>query len=252
MNVSMTAVNLIAKYEGFSPTAYLCPANVWTIGYGTTVYANGKKVAKGDTITKSEALKLFTTQVDEHASTIFTYVQVPLNQNQYDALASFQYNCGKYILKNSTLLEKINAEKWEEAMTYLKMYNKGGGKVLAGLVKRRNEEAELFLKDVDRLPTYHPSKIDALNYTKLECDGYLGVQTIKRLQQYLKVTQTGVMDKTTVKALQKLVGVVEDGIMGPATVKALQRRLNTPQDGIISKPSIMVKTLQNSLNKNKL
>lgn len=154
MKVSKTCLTLVQKWEGFYTNAYLCPAGVWTIGYGTTVWPNGKRVKKGDTITREEASKLLEKQVNEHANTIVQYVKVPLNQNQYDALASFQYNLGRHILKGSYLVKYLNAKQWAKAansmMQYCKARNPKTGKleVLRGLENRRKEEVTLFLKHV--------------------------------------------------------------------------------------------------------
>lgn len=152
MKVSKTCLTLVQKWEGFYANAYLCPAGVRTIGYGTTVWPNGKAVKKGDTIIKTEASALLEKQVNEHASTIMQYVKVPLNQNQFDALASFQYNLGRHILKNSYLLKYLNVKQWDKAansmMQYCKARNPKTGKleVLRGLQNRRKEEVAIFLK----------------------------------------------------------------------------------------------------------
>ncbi|MGE7672996.1 lysozyme [Lysinibacillus sp. NPDC094403] len=146
MKISNAALKLIAKWEGYYTNAYLCPANVWTIGYGTTRWPNGKAVKKGQTIKKDEAWGLLRKQVQEHANTIEQYVKVPLNQNQYDALASFQYNLGRHILKNSALLKYLNARKWDKAGNEMLLYCNSGGKRLQGLVNRRKEEVALFKK----------------------------------------------------------------------------------------------------------
>lgn len=158
MNISKNCLTLVKKWEGFYANAYLCPANVWTVGFGTTVWPNGKKVKKGDTITREEAEKLLEKQVNEHASTIKQYVKVPLNQNQFDALASFQYNLGRHILKGSYLLNYLNTKQWEKAANSMMQYNKarvnGQLQPLRGLTNRRKEEVELFkkpVKEVDEL-----------------------------------------------------------------------------------------------------
>lgn len=144
MKVSKECLNLIKKWEGFQAKAYLCQANVWSIGYGTTKYANGNAVKKGDTITQEEALTLFEKQVNEHSSTILNYVKVPLSQAQFDALASFQYNLGKHILKDSKLLEYLNNQEWDKACNQMLLYNKANGKVSTGLVNRRKDEVAMF------------------------------------------------------------------------------------------------------------
>lgn len=148
MNISNTALNLIAKWEGFYTNAYLCPAKVWTIGYGTTKWPNGQPVKKGEVIKKDAAWELLRKQVQEHANTIEQYVKIPLNQNQYDALASFQYNLGRHILKNSALLKYLNARQWDKACAEILLYCNAGGKRLQGLVNRRIEEVALFKKPI--------------------------------------------------------------------------------------------------------
>lgn len=150
MKVSDNAINLCAKWEGFFDKAYLCPAKIPTIGYGTTKYPNGQKVKLGDKITQPEAKKLLQLQLQEHASTIDTYVKVKLTQNQYDALASFQYNLGKHILKGSKLLEYINTKQWDKASEQMLKYCNANGKFLQGLYNRRKEEVALFMKDLGK------------------------------------------------------------------------------------------------------
>lgn len=145
--VSKNGLELVKKFEGFYEDAYLCPAKVWTIGYGTTKYSDGTPVKKGDKLSKDKATVLLEKQVNEHASTIEKYIAVALTQNQFDALASFQYNLGKDILKkDKALLGYINKKDWQNTTRVMKLYNKAGGKVLAGLVKRRQAEVDLFLK----------------------------------------------------------------------------------------------------------
>lgn len=161
MNVSKEGLNFIANWEGFYATAYddLQPKvkltkntkikGTLTIGYGTTVYANGKRVKVGDTITKEVAIALLEKQVEEHCCIFKQKVTAPLNQNQYDALASFSYNCGVYaITNNETILNALNNKQWDKVLEQLKQYNKSKGQVLQGLINRRNKEVELFNKAV--------------------------------------------------------------------------------------------------------
>ena len=149
MKVSQRGLELIKKYEGFFSEAYLCPSNIPTIAYGCTVYPNGEKVKLGDKISQSEGLEILEKQVNEHSSTIPSYVKIPLNQNQFDALASFQYNLGKHILsKDKVLANYINNEDWNNVIRIMGLYIKGNGKVLQGLIKRRKEEIELFLTPI--------------------------------------------------------------------------------------------------------
>ena len=143
MTVSEKCVELVAKYEGCSLEAYRCPAGVWTIGYGHTA-----GVEPGDTLPSEEAAKnLLRQDLKKYAASVNHCVEkgliaFPLNQNQFDALTSFCYNCGAGNLQK--LVKERSAEEVAEKLT---SYNKGGGRVLAGLTRRREEEKALFLSD---------------------------------------------------------------------------------------------------------
>lgn len=140
------AVALIKKYEGFRSTPYLCPANVPTIGYGTTVYPDGRKVSLTDKPVREAQAELFLEhEVAKCAQAIRSLIKVPVTDNQRAALISFAYNVGVGALKSSTLLKMLNAGDTHGAAQQFKRWTRGGGKVLNGLVRRREEEMELFL-----------------------------------------------------------------------------------------------------------
>jgi lysozyme len=142
-------LELIKNFEGFEPNAYKCPAGIITIGYGATYYMDGTKVKMGDTITKEEAEKLLN-EMSEKKYGIYVdeYVKSEINPYQRDALISFAYNCGNSALKNSTLLKKVNKNPMDETISneFLK-WNKSGGKVLNGLTRRRQAEADLYFTE---------------------------------------------------------------------------------------------------------
>lgn len=150
MKVSKVGLDLIKKFEGFYSEAYLDVVKVPTIGYGTTKWEDGKNVKLGEKITLVRAAALLERQVNEHASTIKKYIKVPLNQNQFDALASFQYNLGSGILaKYPKLAEYINTGQLKKATDLMLEFNKAGGKAFQGLVNRRKAEVELFNRPVE-------------------------------------------------------------------------------------------------------
>ena len=142
MDISQNGIDLIKRFEGCRLTAYKCPANVLTIGYGHT----GQDVKQGLTITQEQAEKLLKSDLTVHCNNVSKLVKVPLNQNQFDALVSFEYNIGYGNLSRSTLLALLNQKKYKEASEEFKKWKYAGGKVLAGLVKRREAEKELFIK----------------------------------------------------------------------------------------------------------
>ncbi|WP_245186887.1 lysozyme [Enterococcus larvae] len=141
MKISQKGRDLIKEFEGLRLTAYQDSVGVWTIGYGHT-----KGVYAGMTISEQQANQFLDEDIRTHAYGIYNYVQVQLNQNQFDALASFHFNLGPYILSGSTLLVYINSSNWKDAASEMKKYVKAGGQTLPGLVRRREAEAELFLK----------------------------------------------------------------------------------------------------------
>lgn len=142
MNISQKGINLIKNFEGCRLTAYKCPANILTIGYGHT----GSDVHTGQKITQEEAEKLLRQDLIIHCNNVSKLVKVPLNQNQFDALVSFEYNVGYGAFMNSTLLKLLNQKKYKEASEQFGRWKFAGGKVLAGLVKRREAEKQLFLQ----------------------------------------------------------------------------------------------------------
>lgn len=130
------------KHEGCKLKAYLCPANVWTIGYGHT----GSDVKEGMVITQAEAERLLLKDLDRFCAAVERLVTVPLNDNQFAALVSLCFNIGEGAFAKSTLLRKLNAKDIIGATQEFPKWNKGGGKVLPGLVKRREDEQRLFIK----------------------------------------------------------------------------------------------------------
>lgn len=138
--------NLIKEFEGFRSTAYVCPAGVVTVGYGTT-RINGNPVELGTKITTDEAEQFLEQDLKGFESAVNQNVIVEITENQFDALVSFVYNVGVGNFKKSTLLKKLNAGKINEAADEFLKWNKAGGKTLAGLTTRRKAERKLFLTE---------------------------------------------------------------------------------------------------------
>tara|TARA_R100000742_G_C4257352_1_gene75209 strand:- start:25 stop:465 length:441 start_codon:yes stop_codon:yes gene_type:complete len=140
MHISDGGYELIKSFEGCELEAYKCAAGVWTIGYGYT-----KDVQEGDKWTKEKAeFMLWRELEEEYEHYVNSLVKVPLNQCQFDALCSWVYNLGPANLKKSSLLRVLNEGKYNEVPAQIKRWNKAGGKVLDGLIRRREAEAEMF------------------------------------------------------------------------------------------------------------
>lgn len=141
----MLNLEIIKKHEGLRLKAYICPAGVPTIGYGSTRYSDGRKIQMGDVITENEAEQMLIHDVRKFEAEIIASVTTPLNDNQLSALISFAYNVGAFAFRKSTLRKKVNANRDDPTIKdeFMK-WVRGGGKILPGLVKRRAEEAKLY------------------------------------------------------------------------------------------------------------
>ena len=139
MNIGMKGIDMIKHFEGLELNAYQCAAGVWTIGYGHT-----KGVQKGMVISEETAFEMLVEELGEYEDYINTLVTVELNQNQFDAMVSWVYNLGGGNLKASTLLKVLNAGDYAGVPAQMMRWNKAGGKVLEGLTRRRQAEADLF------------------------------------------------------------------------------------------------------------
>lgn len=138
-------VQLVAAFEGFSSAAYLCPGLVWTIGYGTTRYPSRWRVTERDKpCRRKQAEHWLNYELKKAEQAVIRYCSAYLNENQRAALASFVYNLGAGAFRASTLRRRINAGDFEDVTYQLSRWNKGGGRILAGLVRRRAAEAALF------------------------------------------------------------------------------------------------------------
>lgn len=132
---------LIKRYEGCRLDAYLCPAGVPTIGWGSTFYPDGSKVKLGDKITQQVADDLLMWYC-------ITQIKLPcrvFSCNQKAALYSLIYNIGQGAFDRSKCRKAIEAENWSEAYANWN-WTKAGGKELPGLVRRRNEEKAIFFE----------------------------------------------------------------------------------------------------------
>jgi len=235
MEPSKACYSFIKKWEGYHTKlangdckAYECPASgkggnprFFTIGYGTTTYPNGSKVQQSDIRTEPQAHEYLMHEVNKKCvPAIEKYVKVPLTQGQFDAIASFIYNCGAGAFQGSTLLQLLNRKQYVECADEFLKWNKGGV-VLPGLVTRRKEERDMFLTGVPTEPSY-----------PVLLRGDMG-DAVKNMQEMLiKLTYTGVeadgifgaMTEDAVKRFQGNMKLKVDGICGPATWKILVAR----------------------------
>lgn len=149
MTVSGDGLNIIKQFEGLRLNAYLDSVGVPTIGYGSTMWSDGSKVKLGQKISLNDAEKLLLWEVNNKTKSINSLISpATLNQNQFDALASFTYNLGVGALSTSTLLKKVKKSPNDLTIRdeFMKWIN-AGGKPLEGLRRRRSLEADLYFKN---------------------------------------------------------------------------------------------------------
>lgn len=157
MQIGEEGLALIKYFETLFLKAYLCPAKVWTIGWGST-----KGVYEGMEITEERAKELLKEDVEESEDWVYKLVEPTLNQHEFDAMVSWTFNLGPTNLKSSTLLKRINSNDLGDVPYQMKRWVRAKGKVLKGLVRRRNAEALLWQgkdwRDFDTIKTKVASK----------------------------------------------------------------------------------------------
>lgn len=161
--IDKKGLDLIKSFEGImdgNPSTvnldpYLCPANVWTIGYGHAIYASGKMLKGKENkkaayalypggITLKQCEVLLAADTLDFCRDTQALLKAPVKQDQFNALVSLSFNVGMSAFKGSTLLKKLNAWDYAGAGGEFKKWDKVGGKPLAGLTRRRKAEADMF------------------------------------------------------------------------------------------------------------
>ena len=140
MKINQAGLALLKEFEGLRLEAYKCPAGVLTIGYGHT----GADVHESMHINHSMAQKLLEQDLEKFETGVSKLLKVKVNDNQFSAMVCFAYNVGLGNLKQSTLLNCVNKIQFQSAAKEFLRWNKAGGKVLAGLTRRREAESALF------------------------------------------------------------------------------------------------------------
>lgn len=137
--INKAGLEIIKEFEGLRLKAYICPAGVLTIGYGST----GSHVKPGMVITEAQAEELLRSDLRRFEDAV-AKAAPDATDNQFSAMVSLAFNIGEGAFAGSTVLRKHLAGDHVGAAEAFKLWNKGGGQVLTGLVKRRAAEAQLY------------------------------------------------------------------------------------------------------------
>lgn len=159
MKMTQEGLDLIKRFEGFRDHWYKCPAGIWTCCYGHTEAAGPPKFEPNRKFTRDEGERILRNDLKKYEDAVKKAVKVPLNDSQYSALVSFCYNVGPGNFQKSSVLKAVNAKQFDLVPARLALWNKGGGKVLKGLIARREAEASLFMDDVPDEPPHFSTDI---------------------------------------------------------------------------------------------
>ena len=144
MKASDACIELIKRFEGFRAQMYLDAAGLETIGYGHLILVRERDEYAQRRLTEGEATALLCDDLERFEVQIEDLVDAGLTQNQFDALCCLVFNIGAGAFRKSTLLKRLNEHDFDSAAAEFHRWNKAGGRVLSGLVRRRKAEAELF------------------------------------------------------------------------------------------------------------
>ena len=146
--LNQASLDLIKRWEGCKLKAYKCSAGVWTVGYGLTTSAGFIDVGPDTTITQAEADWYLEKTIEKFLAEIKPAITAPINENELGAFTSLAYNIGPTAFRKSSALRHFNAGNKDRVPTSIRMWRKAGGKVVKGLVNRREAEVDLFLTPV--------------------------------------------------------------------------------------------------------
>jgi lysozyme len=161
MEEDQAGLDLTKKFEGLRLRAYQDSVGVWTIGYGHT----GKDVMEGTVITEQQAIAMLISDISTAVAAVNRLVKVGLTQNQFDALVDFVFNLGVKAFQNSTLLLKLNKLDYPGAAEEFLKWDHAGGKVLSGLLARRQTEEAMFEAAMPPHVVPTPSDLTRVNPT---------------------------------------------------------------------------------------
>jgi lysozyme len=150
--INQAGIDLIKQWEGCKLKAYKDVAGIWTVGYGLTSRAGFIEVGPETVLTQEEADWYLEQVVNDFASKIKPMITAPINENQFAAFVSLSYNIGVGAFKKSSALRRFNAGQTMEVPAAMRMWKKAGGKVVQGLINRREAEVKLFLTPVVEAP----------------------------------------------------------------------------------------------------
>lgn len=229
--INQATLEIIKEFEGCKLKAYKCPAGVWTIGYGTTAAAFvGIEPKAGMIITEAEAEKYLHAALHKFENAIKSAITKPINDNEFGAFVSLAYNIGSGAFKKSSALRHFNAGDKAKSADAILMWNKAGGKVLAGLTRRRAAERALFLTPVGFAPQEEANEGASMPDTPR--DTPMESTTIQAgAVQAVSAVGAGVSAVSMLNGTAQIVALIFCGVIVLAAVWIMRERLRKWADG---------------------
>ena len=242
MDISEPGIAMLEAEEGVVLRAYRCPAGVWTIGAGLTAASGVVTPRAGMVITPAEASALLAKALEKNYEPAVDRAMWPGRpvQHEFDAGVMFHFNTGA--IKRASWVRAWIRDNADAARRGLMAWNKGGGKVLPGLVKRREREADLLLKGV-----YTPGKARRAAVTAhgparialpLSAAEFSAARAALAGLGYAVGTDPIRITAQAVRAFQRDHDLTVDGILGRATLSTLQRRIDARRKTAVAAPAL--------------
>lgn len=228
MRTSEPGIAFIERHEGVVLKAYRCPAGRWTIGAGLTSASGVVRVEPGMRITAKEASRMLALALAKNYEPRVAGAMPGAEQHEFDAGVSFDFNTGA--INRASWVKYWIARNWSEVERRLKMWRKGGGKVLPGLERRRQEEYDL-MRWRDYGDHHRPSRPAGMARLVLDLSGQeldAARAAFRKLGYDPGADPSGILE-TAVRAFQREHDLTVDGIVGRATLSTLQRRMDAPK-----------------------
>lgn len=225
MIINKATIDLVKEFEGFEPKAYYCPAGVLTIGYGYTNKAGyGPGVKEGDTWTKTKAEAMLIEGLERFADKLRPMLTREATPNQFGAMVSLAYNIGLGAFSRSTCLKRFNAGDIDGAAEAMTWFNKAGGKVMRGLVRRREAEVALFLdgSSDEAIAAVDEPRDSPMQSTTMQASAF----------QIASALGTGGAAIGTLDGTSQVVALVFAGVIALSALWIMRERLKKWADGV--------------------
>lgn len=229
MQTSAKGVAFLERHEGVVLRAYRCPAGIWTIGAGLTAASGVVKPKAGMVITRAEATRLVKLALERKYEPAVLVAMPGARLHEFDGGVSFHWNTGA--IGRATWVKRWRVRDWPGVAAGLKLWTKGGGKVLPGLVRRREDELRL-IRDGDYgvaalvRPPAPPANDRARVAAPITAGELPAIRAALSGLGYAVGLDAGSIDSGAIRHFQRDHGLTADGIIGRATASALQRVLD--------------------------